>query len=77
MIKCKICENKFSSEKSFHAHLKKHGMYQAEYYCKYYPRYSTYYKKQIPFTNKKEIAYFALLISELLETPLFLLGDKL
>jgi hypothetical protein len=54
MIKCEICENKFSSDKSFHAHLKKHGMYQAEYYCKYYPRYSTYYKKQIPFTNKKE-----------------------
>tara|TARA_A100001515_G_scaffold100411_1_gene81251 strand:- start:1205 stop:2122 length:918 start_codon:yes stop_codon:yes gene_type:complete len=54
MNKCKICGEGFSSDRSFHAHLKKHGMYQAEYYCKYYPRYSLHYKKQIPFTNKKE-----------------------
>ena len=54
MNKCKICGESFSSDRSFHAHLKKHGIYQAEYYCKYYPRYSIHYKKQIPFTNKLE-----------------------
>jgi len=54
MNKCEICEQKFKTDKSFHAHLKKHGMYQAEYYCKYYPRYSLYYKKQIPFITKKD-----------------------
>ena len=59
MTECKICNQKFETDKSFHAHLKKHGIYQAEYYCKYYPRYSLYYKKQIPFVNKKD--YFKIL----------------
>lgn len=54
MIECKICSQNFETDKSLHAHLKKHGMHQAEYYCKYYPRYSLYYKRKIPFTNKKE-----------------------
>lgn len=54
MISCKICNQSFDNDKSFHAHLKKHGMYQAEYYCTYFPRYSLYYKQQIPFKNKKD-----------------------
>jgi len=57
MNKCQICQLNFKTDKSFHAHLKKHGLYQAEYYCKYYPRYSLYYKKQIPFINKAD--YFS------------------
>ena len=57
MISCKICNEEYSNDKSFHAHLKKHNLYQAEYYCTYYPRKSLYYKEQIPFRNKKE--YFA------------------
>ena len=57
MNKCQICQLNFKTDKSFHAHLKKHGLYQAEYYCKYYPRYSLYYKKQIPFINK--VDYFS------------------
>ena len=62
MNQCQICEQKFESDKSFHAHLKKHGLYQAEYYCKYHPRYSLYYKKQIPFINKKDYFERELLI---------------
>lgn len=54
MIECKICNKPFDADKSFHIHLKKHGMYQAEYYCKYYPRKSLHYQRQIPFKNKQE-----------------------
>jgi len=54
MIQCKICSEPFNNDKSFHAHLKKHNLYQAEYYCKYYPRYSLYYRQQIPFKNKRQ-----------------------
>lgn len=54
MIQCKICNQNFDNDKSFHIHLKKHGLYQAEYYCKYYPRYSLYNKQKIPFKNKKQ-----------------------
>ena len=57
MTECKICSQNFQTDKSFHAHLKKHGMYQAEYYCTYYPRFSLYHKKQIPFLNKAD--YFS------------------
>jgi len=51
---CKICNTIFENEKSLHAHLKKHNLYQAEYYCTYYPRYSLHYKQKIPFKNKKQ-----------------------
>lgn len=54
MNQCKVCNEIFNNDKSFHAHLKKHNIYQAEYYCKYYPRLSLYYKQQIPFKNKKQ-----------------------
>lgn len=56
-MECKICNQFFDNDKSFHAHLKKHNLYQAEYYCKYYPRYSLLYKQQIPFKNRKQ--YFS------------------
>jgi DNA excision repair protein ERCC-4 len=54
MINCKICKKSFLNDKSFHCHLKQHGIYSAEYYCKYYPRFSLFYKQQIPFVNKKD-----------------------
>jgi len=54
MIECKVCQESFVNDKCFHAHLKKHNLYQGEYYCKYYPRFSFFYKKQIPFKNKRE-----------------------
>ena len=54
MINCKICNEQFNNDRAFHAHLKKHNLYQAEYYCKYFPRYSLYYRQQIPFKNKQQ-----------------------
>ena len=54
MIQCKICSESFNNDKSFHAHLKKHNLYQAEYHCTHYPRSSLYYRQQIPFKNKKQ-----------------------
>lgn len=71
MIKCAVCNEEFTNDKSLHAHLKKHELYQAEYYCKYYPRYSLFYKKQIPYKNKKE--YFK---TEFLDVQEFLLWEK-
>jgi len=57
MINCQICKREFETDKAFHIHLKKHGMYQAEYYCTYYPRKSLFYRRQIPFKNKRD--YFS------------------
>lgn len=71
MIKCKVCDQEFETDKSLHAHIKKHGLYQAEYYCKYYPKFSLFYKKQIPFLNKKD--YFS---KEFLDLNEFLFGRK-
>ena len=55
MVDCKICEEKFETDKAFHSHLKKiHGEFQQDYYVKHYPRKSLLYKRQIPFLSKKE-----------------------
>jgi len=37
-FKCLECNNEFNSERSLHAHLKKHQFTLADYYQKYYPR---------------------------------------
>jgi hypothetical protein len=71
MIECQICSQPFETDKSLHTHLKKHGIYQAEYYCKYYPRTSIYYKKRIPFINKKD--YFN---TEFIDINEFLAWEK-
>lgn len=54
MPTCAICSEQFDSDKSLHLHIKKHGIYQAEYYCKYYPRKSLLYNQLLPFKNKKD-----------------------
>lgn len=71
MIKCQVCSQSFETEKSLHIHLKKHGLYQAEYYCTYYPRYSVHYKQKIPFLNKKQ--YFS---QEFIDFSEFLSWEK-
>lgn len=71
MTQCKICNEFFNNDKSFHAHLKKHNIYQAEYYCTYYPRYSLYYREKIPFKNKKQ--YFE---TEFIDYSEFLKWEK-
>jgi hypothetical protein len=54
MVKCAACNEQFDSDKSLHAHIKKHGIYQAEYYCKYFPRKSLLFNEPIAFKNKKD-----------------------
>ena len=51
---CKECREEFSSERSMHAHLKKHGMTMAEYYTKHYPRNNLLTKEPLPFKNKEQ-----------------------
>ena len=51
---CKECGESFSSERSLHAHLKKHGMTMAEYYTKHYPRNNLLTKEPLPFKNKEQ-----------------------
>jgi hypothetical protein len=51
---CKICQLKFDSDLSFHAHLKSHKIRQAEYYQTHYPRYDKFDKSIIKFKNKEQ-----------------------
>jgi len=53
-IICKICEEKFTSEKSLHHHLKKHGVTMAEYYTTHYPRFNLFNGDPLPFKNKDD-----------------------
>jgi len=55
--KCKECGEEFSSEKSLHAHIKKHGFYVADYYVKHYPRFNKLNGNPIQFKNKEQ--YFS------------------
>lgn len=57
---CKECGEEFESLRSLHAHIKKHNLHQPEYYCKHYPRYSIWYKRQLEFKNRDDyfLSYF-------------------
>lgn len=57
MFVCKECGEKFSSERSLHAHLKIHKLYVADYYCKHYPRKDLLTNQPLQFKNKED--YFA------------------
>ena len=54
---CKECGKDFSSERALHAHIKSHGTYLAEYYCRYYPRTNLLTGEPLPFKNKED--YFS------------------
>lgn len=54
---CKECGETFKSERSLHAHIKKHNLTVAEYYTKFYPRYNMQTGEVMPFKSKKE--YFS------------------
>jgi hypothetical protein len=55
---CKECGEYFDSDKGLHSHLnKKHGLFQAEYYVKHYPKLSLLFRRQIPYKNKTD--YFS------------------
>ena len=51
---CKECGQSFKSERSLHAHLKKHSLTVAEYYTKHFPRYNLLTGNPMPFKNKEE-----------------------
>jgi hypothetical protein len=52
MVKCKICNENFDGDKSFHSHLKSHKLRMVEYYQKYEPRYDLMTGELINFKNK-------------------------
>lgn len=54
---CKECGKEFKSERSLHAHFKKHNLTVAEYYTKFYPRYNKLTGEPLPFKNKPD--YFS------------------
>ena len=49
---CKECRESFRSERSLHAHIKKHGILLSEYYTTHYPRYNKLTGDPLPFKNK-------------------------
>jgi len=51
---CKECHQEFSSERSLHTHLKAHGIYIADYYCKHFPRKDLLTGELIQFKNKED-----------------------
>lgn len=53
---CKICNSSFNSERSLHAHLKKHKMSLNEYYLTYHPRKNLLTGTLLPFKDKE--SYF-------------------
>ena len=54
---CQECKQAFKSERSLHAHLKKHNLTVAEYYTTFYPRYNKLNGEPLPFKNKDD--YFS------------------
>lgn len=54
MNSCKECRQPFKSERSLHAHIKKHNLTVAEYYTRYYPRKNLLTGELLPFKNKSD-----------------------
>lgn len=52
MVNCKICNQEYKDDKSFHAHFKSHKLRMVEYYQKYEPRYDLLTGELINFKNK-------------------------
>lgn len=56
-FKCKECGQDFPAERNLHTHLKAHGIYIADYYCKHYPRKDILTGELIQFKDKEQ--YFS------------------
>jgi len=52
MVKCKICNLEFETDKAFHGHLKSHKLRMVEYYQTHEPRYDLLTGELINFKNK-------------------------
>lgn len=53
-LECKECGEKFKSERSLHAHIKKHNLTVAEYYTKFYPRLNILTGEPLSFKSKSD-----------------------
>lgn len=51
---CAECNAEFPTERSLHAHLKVHGMFLADYYCKHFPRKCLFDGLPLQFKNKED-----------------------
>lgn len=56
-IKCEICGDFFTSQKSLHSHIKGHKIFLKDYYEKYFPRKCPFCGLNIPYKNYEE--YFS------------------
>jgi hypothetical protein len=52
MVKCKLCQQDFNDDKSFHSHLKSHKLRMLEYYQVHEPRYDLRTGERINFKSK-------------------------
>ncbi len=58
-LKCKVCGEKFSTQKELHKHVRKeHGLYCADYYTQYYPRANLLTGRPISYKGNPD-AYFS------------------
>jgi hypothetical protein len=57
MFNCLECQQKFDSERSLHAHIKKHDMFLHDYYVKHFRRKDLLTGDLLPFKNKEQ--YFS------------------
>lgn len=58
LFKCLECDQEFDSERSLHAHIKKHGLFLHDYYVKHSQRKNLLTNELLPFKNKE--SYFEL-----------------
>ena len=56
-MKCEVCGQEFKTDRSLHAHLKKHNLTVAEYYTQYYPKKDLLTGDPLPIKNKDQ--YFS------------------
>jgi hypothetical protein len=57
LFKCLECQQSFDSERSLHAHIKKHDMFLHDYYVKHFRRKDLLTGDLLPFKNKEQ--YFS------------------
>lgn len=55
MIVCKECQSTYENEKSFHGHLRKHGLKKKDYYEKFYPKVCLQTGKKIAFKDSDDL----------------------
>ena len=54
LFNCLECQKEFDSERSLHAHIKKHDMFLHDYYVKHFRRKDLLTGDLLPFKNKEQ-----------------------